>query len=445
MSHCAIFDIGKTNKKFVIFDADHQEVYHEYTQFEERIDEDGFPCDDIEALQQWVVGTLQQALQNPNFKIHSLNVSAHGASFVHVDKQGQLIPPLFNYLKPYPEDLLARFYQQYGDPEVFAQETASPPLGMLNSGLQLYWLKYAKPHLFQQIRWSFHLPQFVSYLLTGIPYSDYTSIGCHTGLWDFDKHAYHRWVYEEQIDRLLPPIAHTHTTNQQRINGQEISVGIGIHDSSAALVPYLQLQQDPFLVLSTGTWNIALNPFNQVGLTAEELQQDCLQFMRIDGQPVKASRLFLGHEYQVWTKRLAEYFHQSPTAHQFIKPDASILQQLSDYPARTFRWDSIPCRHELPVESRLDQFASFSIAYHKLMQELVELQTRALLLVQGDKAVQRLYVEGGFVDNQLFLHFLHQAFKDSEISATSTPFGSAIGAAIVVDSSSSGIDHLTTT
>ena len=58
---------------------------------------------------------------------------------------------------------------------------------MLNSGLQLYWLKKTKPEVFKKIKYSLHLPQYLSYIFTGIPLSEYTSIGCHTALWDYEK------------------------------------------------------------------------------------------------------------------------------------------------------------------------------------------------------------------------------------------------------------------
>ena len=50
----AVFDIGKTNKKFFLFDEKYREVYKEYTQFDEIEDEDGFPTEDINALQFWI-------------------------------------------------------------------------------------------------------------------------------------------------------------------------------------------------------------------------------------------------------------------------------------------------------------------------------------------------------------------------------------------------------
>src|SRR5262249_19662768 len=148
--------------------------------------------------------------------------------------------------------------------------------GMLNSGLQLYWMKQAKTERFGQITTSLHLPQYFSFLLTGQKFSDITSVGCHTLLWDFEKNDYHPWVYEEKISTLLAPVQLPRHRVRIETNGHPVSVGIGVHDSSAALMPYLVSMKDPFILLSTGTWNIAFNPFNHEPLTPEELKQDCL-------------------------------------------------------------------------------------------------------------------------------------------------------------------------
>ena len=54
----AVFDIGKSNKKLFLFDQNYQEVERFYTEMEEIEDEDGFPCDDLEAIENWVRESL---------------------------------------------------------------------------------------------------------------------------------------------------------------------------------------------------------------------------------------------------------------------------------------------------------------------------------------------------------------------------------------------------
>ena len=92
----------------------------------------------------------------------------------------------------------------------------------------------------------------------------------------------------------------------------QLPAGVGLHDSSAALIPYLSHFEEPFILLSTGTWSISLNPFNQTPLTSEELNKDCLCYLDYNSKPVKASRLFAGNKHELEAKRLAEHYHLHP-------------------------------------------------------------------------------------------------------------------------------------
>jgi len=67
-------------------------------------------------------------------------------------------------MKNHTKDILIQFYDTYGTEMSLAKETASPPLQMLNSGLQLYYLKYAKPQTFKAIRWPLHLAQYLRFV-----------------------------------------------------------------------------------------------------------------------------------------------------------------------------------------------------------------------------------------------------------------------------------------
>ena len=48
----AIFDVGKTNKKLLLFDAQYNVVYEQSDQLPETIDEDGDPCEDVDKFLQ---------------------------------------------------------------------------------------------------------------------------------------------------------------------------------------------------------------------------------------------------------------------------------------------------------------------------------------------------------------------------------------------------------
>jgi len=253
----AIFDVGKTNKKLFLFDRQYKIVYEKTAKFTETEDEDGEPCENLESLRLSVFDSLKEVLRMQEFKIKAINFSTYGASFVYIDAAGNPLTPLYNYLKKYPETLHKQFYETYGGETSFAHITASPVLGSLNSGMQLYRIKYERPALFDEIKYALHLPQYLSYLLTHIPCSDITSIGCHTNLWNFYENKYHEWVIQEAIAEKLAPILPANEVLPVQWEGNNYSVGIGLHDSSAALIPYLVNFHEPFILISTGTWCIS--------------------------------------------------------------------------------------------------------------------------------------------------------------------------------------------
>ncbi len=432
----AVFDIGKTNKKFFLFDENLKEVYNSYTRLEAIPDEDGFPSEPIIPLREWMLETFQTAIKSTEFEIKRLNFSGHGASFVHTDDQGEPVTPLYDYLKPFPEDLLERFYSENGGKMAFCQKTSSPPLAMLNSGLQIYFLKYAKPELFKNVRHCLHLPQYLSLIFTGEMVSDYTSIGCHTGLWDFEKMDYHDWVKREGIEPLLPPILPGNSLLKTKPELGGIPCGIGVHDSSGALLPYLKQETKPFSLLSTGTWAISINPFNKTPLSESELNSDCLQFLSISGQPIKISRLFIGEEHKYQVDEMYAYWDLPLGTYKKLRFEESWYQKVSAHTNKRI------CFHYLkPADYGLEKadssdwssFSEFKEAYYTFLHELTDIQVASLRLVLAGAPVSRLYVDGGFNANHIFLEMLRKKLPGMEIIPSDFPNGSALGAAMLVN------------
>src|SRR5689334_15423903 len=97
----AIFDVGKTNKKLLLFDEQYNVIHEESKQLPEIKDEDGFSCEDVDALTTWVRGSFESACNDERFDIKAVNFSAYGASFVYLNEDGKVFLPLYNYLKPY--------------------------------------------------------------------------------------------------------------------------------------------------------------------------------------------------------------------------------------------------------------------------------------------------------------------------------------------------------
>jgi sugar (pentulose or hexulose) kinase len=234
----AIFDIGKTNKKFLLFDAQLKLVHQEEEKFPEILDDDGFPCDDLARMEAWMPACLSAVIKSGKYDVKALNFATYGASLAYLNAQGKRLAPVYNYLKPMPVEVMQGFYETYGGVEEFSRKTASPALGMLNSGLQALWLKRTRPDVFNGVHTVLHFPQYLSYCFTQQLVSEYTSIGCHTAMWDFDRHHYHPWIGRENI-ALPQPISNS-TVYDAVMEGRIIKTGIGIHDSSSSLVPYFE-------------------------------------------------------------------------------------------------------------------------------------------------------------------------------------------------------------
>jgi sugar (pentulose or hexulose) kinase len=427
----AIFDIGKTNKKLLLFDEQYKLVYEESKQLEQINDEDGFAGEDVQALTQWVNGSFARLLKEQQSEIKAVNFAAYGASFVYLDEQMQVFLPLYNYLKPCSPVLQKKFYHDYGGESLVARQTASPVLGNLNSGMQLYQMKHEKPVVFERVKWALHLPQYLSWLLSSSVHSDITSIGCHTLLWDFQHHDYHSWVKAEGIEKKLPRMIGCGEIAGYSEN--QITVGVGLHDSSAALIPFLASFNEPFILLSTGTWCISLNPFNHARLTNNELNQDCLCYLSYEGKRVKASRLFAGNEHEQETKKLSTYFKKAPDYYKTVLCDFQILhtiKPLKDLSGKEvnpamIRSSAFPARE-------LTLFASFEEAYHQLIADIIVLQKHSTDLVLKGTGVKRIFVDGGFSNNPIYMNLLAEAFPGIEVYAAAVPRASALGAALVI-------------
>ena len=426
----AVFDIGKTNKKFFLFDKNFKEEHKEYISFDEIVDEDGHPTENIIALHTWLKEVFNRILKAEEFDVKAINFSTYGASFVHLDENGEILTPLYNYTKEIDSKFVDNFYKKYGPEIELTRTSGSSKSGMLNSGIQLYWLKHSKPEIFKKIKYSLHLPQYLSFVFTGVPLSEYTSIGCHTALWNYETKDYQNWVYKEGINTILPPLVSTETSLNINYNGKRIKIGVGIHDSSSALLPYVRSVKKPFVLVSTGTWSIALNPFSDTPLTEDDVKSDCINYMRINGKPVKSSRLFLGNEYKVQVKLLTEKFGVDKQYHKSVEFDYDVyLEILKDF-TYSFKWESFSDKNT--PEKTTYSYKLFDHAYHHLMIELVQLQVESIKRVADTQEINRLYIDGGFTDNDLYVKLLSHYLSDMKLRTTKASLGSALGAAIAI-------------
>ena len=427
-----IFDIGKTNKKILLFDIGLKILHEEECVFEEIADDDGFKGDDIERLERWMLDACARFIKDERKVLRGINFTTYGASLMYLDDKEKRLTPVYNYLRPMPVGVLEPLYESYGGEAEFCRKTASPALGMLNSGFQALWLKKKKPEIFRQVKTILHFPQYLSYLLTGKVSSEHTSIGCHTGLWDFDRMSYHPWT--KQLGDTLPEPESVETTYPSTFFDTSVPVGIGIHASSSSLVPYFMSSQDEFILVSTGTWCISMNPFNSDPLTADELKKDCLSFMSIRQKPVKSSRLFLGRIHDVNVERLTKQFGVDDSAYKTVALDKAMIRALNqkNQGKRVFFTEGMP-EDYVDLSVGKEHFSSFEEAYHQLIIDLVDLTLESIdLIIAKEDRSKNIYISGGFSKNPIFLALIASHFPKKHVFTSEVANATSLGAALVL-------------
>jgi sugar (pentulose or hexulose) kinase len=197
------------------------------------------------------------------------------------------------------------------------------------------------------------------------------------------------------------------------------------------LIPYLSRFSEPFILISTGTWCISLNPYNHEPLTAEELNQDCLCYLTFDGRPVKASRLFAGYHHEQVCKNLSARYGKPADYYNSIKFE----QQLLPLGSGRIRFNDRNTGNEVEdtfSDKDLSAFETYEEAYHYFMFELIEQQLRSTRLVLSETNVKQIFVDGGFGKNSIYMHLLALAFPELKVFAASMAQASAVGAAMAI-------------
>ncbi|MCG8476075.1 MAG: carbohydrate kinase [Cytophagales bacterium] len=434
----AVFDIGRTNKKFCLLNRDYELVHEEIRQFPETEDEDGFLCEDLSSVLKWMKQTLNTAMKNKNFTVRALNFSAYGAALVHVNRNGKPVAPVYNYWKPISEKTKEGFFGSEEKKEEMIKSSQAMDLSMLNTGLQLYSLKYDKPEIFSKVHSSLFLPQFCSSYFTGKNFSELSSLGLHSLIWNFEKDRSQDWIYTEKLNSKLPPVINATAKEIISLKNRELKCGIGIQDSLATLVPYQLSSERSYIALSTGCWSVAMNPFNTQEITSEELKQDTFKVLSYKGEPVRATRLFLGREHDYQVKRIADHFGVDSKFYLSYKLDTARLQKLSEEKFVTKKFFPVnvtgtgPFPDEYKRTADLSLFEDESEAYTQLLLDLAFYQKTSLELVIGNIEMDKVFVSGGFSFNQAFLRILATMMPNLQFFVNTINRAAVLGAALVL-------------
>jgi len=158
--------------------------------------------------------------------------------------------------------------------------------------------------------------------------------------------------------------------------------------------------------------------------------------MSYEGRRVKSSRLFAGNAHEQQIKRISEHFNQSAAQYRQMDFNPAINISLQN---KNGSLDQVI--EETKIQNiclftarDLSSFKNDEEAYHQLMLDIVAQQYLSTQLVLKGTNVKRLFVDGGFSNNAIYMNLLAQAFPGIEVFAASMAQATAVGAALCIHS-----------
>ena len=293
----AVLDVGKTNVKLALFDEG--KLRWEKSAPNRMMPGPPYPHEDVEGTWDFFLDALREARRT--HQIGAIAPTAHGAAGALIGET-DLAAPVMDY-EFAGVDAIEPDYARLRPP---FSESLSPkvPAG-LNLGRQLAYQKWRCPELFANAKHFVAYPQYWAWRLTGVAASEVTSLGSHTDLWAPRQGHVSSLVKALGVESLIPPLRRAFDPlgpikpeiAAATALAPETQVFCGVHDSNAALLPYLVSREAPFTVLSTGTWVILMC----VGLSLDQLdpRDDTLANVDALGRPTACGRFMGGREYAV--------------------------------------------------------------------------------------------------------------------------------------------------
>jgi sugar (pentulose or hexulose) kinase len=420
MNGCvAVFDVGKTNMKVVVFDAAGG-VAAERSRANIPLPPDArwpYLKLDTEGAWAFLIGALKEL--GAQFPIEAISIAAHGAAGVLVTGEDEALPAM-DYEFQGCDDVAAE-YEKVRPP---FEETQSPNLTRgLNLGKQVFYFQRRYPSQFAAARAFLGYPQYWSWRLSGVAAMEFTAMGAHTDLWRPCEGRPSSMVDKLGWRRLFPPMRNAWDTIGTLKPDVAAAAGLapnvriicGAHDSNASLVPHLLSRDDPFTVISTGTWVIIM----AVGGKGElDPKADMLANVDVRGKPTPTARFMGGREYAVLAGDAPADAEEADIA-RVIASGALALPSFSDQGGPFAARKGI-IRGETPATPRAR--AALATLYSALMT--------AHMLRRLD-APGDLIVEGGFARSSAFAAVLARLMASRRVLIAPTSAGAAAGAAML--------------
>ena len=441
----AVLDLGKTNKKVVLVDRSLHVVAELAAELPATASADGLLEENVDGIAAFFTASLRELAAN--WKINGIGISCHGGTWAGVDANGELAGPVIAYDSPISdqENLDKALYAK--QPLLQAQaETGTCDLPLLiNPAKGILRLQQQRPEQAAKTHRIQHYPAFWAGKLSGNPAAERTYAFNHSFLHALPDgtpstlaRALGVTVPTEWVDSWV--IAGALNADWQAATGLgAIPVGVGLHDSNAALLPYLieaDSTQD-FALLSTGTWCVAMHAVDEPSYAEHEVGKKIIFNVDALGGWQKVSFLMGGQDYAMYHEIIGGDHINDATQTAL---DALLAQQAGILPgasaslfpdchgeacANGEKWSL----EQLVTGQQPAWWTNPATAHHYLNISLA-LQAAYALQCTEISPETTVYVEGGFRHNPVFLQVLAAYLSPRQVMCTDIGQASALGAGI---------------
>ena len=458
-NYIAVVDVGKTNKKVLIYDLRLKCVDSVYKNFDE-FEEAGVIYEDLENMTLWIRDQLK--IFANKYIIKAISVTTHGAFAVGIDVNGNLAVPPVAYTTDAGENFRQDFYNTFGHPHTLKRATGTTEIGSLvNIGKLIYFWQKQWPEQYKNIWKILNMPQYFGYQFTGNIGAEPTYIGCHSYLYNPKEKSYSDVAKRLGVIDLLPEKISKSWQKLGTISPQfqtetnlpsDCIVTMGIHDSNASLLPYLVKGFKNFVLNSTGTWCVAMHPTHNSDFRDEELDAAVFYNFDVFQQPVKTSIFKGGTEFETYQTILNNLAGDQPDPlfdidlynrivsekKLFILPSVDKGVGIFPFaePGTVENGVKIDLK-TLQSKKEIPEFFNHFKTGLAVLNLSLAIQTYYALKMTGFDGEGTVFVEGGFRKNIPYLKLLGALFPKATISLTkmeeATAFGSAILAKTALD------------
>ena len=429
-----VVDIGKTNAKVSLWNADAELVERRVRSNEPQQSSAGYRALDVAGIDAWLIESISAfAVLGPVARIVT---AGHGAAAVLV-RDSELYLDAMDYEEEIPATDRAR-YDAARDPFLM---TGSPTLPMgLNLGAQLDRIEQLTgkiPDDVTIIPW----PQYWAWRFSGNASSEVSSLGCHTDLWRPADQTFSQLARERGWAARMAPVRKAGdalgpiTAEFAGVTGlnPDCIVLCGLHDSNAALLAsrgHSEIADSDATVLSTGTWFICMRSLassGDVDVSQFPEARDCLVNVDVFGRPTPSARFMGGREAELIAGIDSFALTDGIEPQEFLRrlpeligkhspPCPSFVHGVGPYPDARGDWTDRP---QDPIDERV------------LTHLYLALMADTSLNLIGSR--ERLLVEGRFAEDPVFVRALASLRPHQKIYTSNAEHDVAFGALRLVE------------